>query len=229
MSATPQVTEKKRRANGIETREALLHAALAIWAEEGLQGVTMEAVAARTGRTRRAAYHHFASQEELLTHARDHVKRHLMYLFDDTRHSYGDPYVFVAGLSANLPGLVASYLQELLLSSPAEDVVLQKATAVLRSMKREGLLQRGFNAEHAAAICVGLWFSAHLVVASHEGEAAHRAAREFGRSFEHLMYHGMFTPAAAERVRQQREESEVATATSSPAAARARRSPRPTR
>jgi UPF0716 family protein affecting phage T7 exclusion len=152
-----------------------------------------------------------------------------MYLFDDTRHSYGDPYVFVAGLSANLPGLVASYLQELLLSSPAEDVVLQKATAVLRSMKREGLLQRGFNAEHAAAICVGLWFSAHLVVASHEGEAAHRAAREFGRSFEHLMYHGMFTPAAAERVRQQREESEAATATSSPAAARARRSPRPTR
>jgi AcrR family transcriptional regulator len=229
MAETQQVTEKKRRANGIETREALLHATLAIWAEEGLQGVTMEAVSARAGRTRRAAYHHFASQEELLAQARDHVKRHLMYLFDDTRHRYGDPYVFVAGLSANMPGLVASYLQELLLSPPAEDAVLQRATAVFRSMKREGLLQPGFNAEHAAAICVGIWFSARLVVASHEGEAAHRAAREFGRSFEHLMYHGMFTPAAAERVRQHREQADAATATSPPSAARARRSPRPAR
>jgi len=229
MATTPQPTEKKRRANGLKTREALLHATLAIWAEEGLQGVTMEAVAARAGRTRRAAYHHFASQEEMLAQARDHVKRHLMYLFDDSRHTYGDPYVFVAGLSANLPGLVASYLQELLLSGPDEDLVLQKANAVFRSMKREGLLQPGFNAEHAAAICVGMWFSARLVVASNKGEAAQRAAREFGRSFEHLVYHGMFTPAAAERVRQLREQGDALAATSSAAGARARRGVRQAR
>lgn len=48
-----------------QTRERLFEAALAVFAEEGLRGASVEAVCARAGFTRGAFYSNFASKEEL--------------------------------------------------------------------------------------------------------------------------------------------------------------------
>src|SRR5688572_3175741 len=55
------------------TRSALLAAARAILEDEGFEALTMAAVAARAGVTRRAVYLHFASRADLVAELFAHV------------------------------------------------------------------------------------------------------------------------------------------------------------
>jgi AcrR family transcriptional regulator len=57
------------------TREALLRSARGLVEAEGLNGLTMAAVAHRAGVTRRAAYLHFASRGDLVAALFDYVAR----------------------------------------------------------------------------------------------------------------------------------------------------------
>ena len=60
-------TEQPRNARGRRTRAAVLDATRALLEERGTESLTMAAVAARAGVSRRTVYMHFASRAELLT------------------------------------------------------------------------------------------------------------------------------------------------------------------
>ena len=62
MSAEPRTTRAERQAR---TRSALLDAAAELFAERGLQGTSVEAIAERAGFTRGAFYSNFRTKEEL--------------------------------------------------------------------------------------------------------------------------------------------------------------------
>lgn len=62
-------------ARGRRTREALLDATRDILERSGFGGLTMAAVAARAGVSRRAVYLHFETRTELITALFDHVSR----------------------------------------------------------------------------------------------------------------------------------------------------------
>lgn len=61
-SATPALSRKQKQA---QTREALLEAALGLIAEQGLDGATIDAIAAQAGYTKGAFYANFSSKQEL--------------------------------------------------------------------------------------------------------------------------------------------------------------------
>jgi AcrR family transcriptional regulator len=56
-----------------ETREALIAAAIAAFAEEGLDGPSLDSICARAGYTRGAFYVHFRDRDELLVATMSHI------------------------------------------------------------------------------------------------------------------------------------------------------------
>jgi len=83
-----------------ETRQRLFEAAAAAFAEHGISGASVEAIAAAGGLTRGAFYSNFAGKDELITamladHVEQTARRHLELL---ARHR--DPETFVAALMA---------------------------------------------------------------------------------------------------------------------------------
>ena len=83
-----------------ETRQRLFEAAAAAFAEHGIGGASVEAIAAAGGLTRGAFYSNFADKDELITamladHVEQTTRRHLELL---ARHR--DPDSFVAALAA---------------------------------------------------------------------------------------------------------------------------------
>jgi AcrR family transcriptional regulator len=83
-----------------ETRRRLFEAAAAAFAEHGIGGASVEAIAAAGGLTRGAFYSNFADKDELITamladHVEQTARRHLELL---ARHR--DPDTFVAALMA---------------------------------------------------------------------------------------------------------------------------------
>ena len=65
-SGRQQGTDRREQQQGIDRREQILGAALAIADEQGLDAVTMRAVAARIGLTAMALYPHVSSKDDLL-------------------------------------------------------------------------------------------------------------------------------------------------------------------
>ncbi|MEL7603195.1 MAG: TetR/AcrR family transcriptional regulator [Bacillota bacterium] len=59
-------TEKKKRKNGIETRERLLDAAAELFARQGFDGVSVYAIASAAGIRESSVYNHFASKADIL-------------------------------------------------------------------------------------------------------------------------------------------------------------------
>jgi TetR/AcrR family transcriptional repressor of nem operon len=68
------MAKKKTRAESKEaTREALVTAALALFAEHGLDAPSLDDICAKAGYTRGAFYVHFADRDDLVTAAMDRV------------------------------------------------------------------------------------------------------------------------------------------------------------
>jgi len=74
MSSSP-VPERagRREAAKQETREALIRAGVAEFAERGLQAPSLDAICARAGFTRGAFYVHFRDREDFIVAAMDHL------------------------------------------------------------------------------------------------------------------------------------------------------------
>jgi TetR/AcrR family transcriptional repressor of nem operon len=66
MAVAPETPRNAREASKQETRESLLQAAIAEFAEKGLDLPSLDAICARAGFTRGAFYVHFRDREELL-------------------------------------------------------------------------------------------------------------------------------------------------------------------
>lgn len=58
--------EKRTRANGRASREAILAAALDVFAERGHRGTSLTEIASRVGMTQPGLLHHFGTKDELL-------------------------------------------------------------------------------------------------------------------------------------------------------------------
>lgn len=60
------MVEKKTRANGRASRQAILAAALDVFAERGHRGTSLTEIASRVGMTQPGLLHHFGTKDELL-------------------------------------------------------------------------------------------------------------------------------------------------------------------
>ena len=73
MSSSVSATAGPREQAKHETREALLQAAMAEFAEKGLDGPSLDAICARAGYTRGAFYVHFHDREDLVAAVMERV------------------------------------------------------------------------------------------------------------------------------------------------------------
>ncbi len=195
---TPHPEQNRRqRADGRETCAALLDAALAIWSEEGIDNVTMNAVAKRAGKTRGIVYHHFAGRDDLIASLHSHLDDRLSHLFDMSKVPGRNDYLIVAGIMVDSPDLMRSYLQRLLSRDPKQDSLMQTARNHYQTLSKLGWLQPGMNPDHAAVISVSMWLAAMLAVDLKENVAARRAeAIAFAETFRRVMEAGVNKPEA---------------------------------
>jgi AcrR family transcriptional regulator len=188
-----QPAERRSRENGRRTRQRLLASAVALWSERGELGVTVSAVAERAGTTRRTVYHHFPTQEALLAATRDYVDEELESLAGGDADQLEDPYGLVPGLAADNPELIRSVLSRMLGGDPLDNPIYAGA---VRYWSGDPLmpLQPDVPPEHVAAITIGMWYAANLVIASrHSPAERRREAERFARTYEKLLIEGILT------------------------------------
>lgn len=192
MSETAGGGGRKRRANGRSTYDALIDAALAIWSEEGIARVTMDAVAVRAGRTRGTVYHHFTGREDLIAAVRSLLDDRLRSLFNLTREYKRDDYLLVAGIMVDSPELLRGYFARLLGKNTREDEIVTTAREHYAKLAEWEWLQPGIESDHGAMIGIGMWLAAMLTVDLHvDPDARREAARSFARSFRLVMEAGI--------------------------------------
>lgn len=194
--APPPEQNRRQRADGRETYAALLDAALAVWSEEGIDNVTMNAVAKRAGKTRGIVYHHFAGRDDLIVALHSHLDDRLSHLFDISKVPGRNDYLVVAGIVVDSPDLIRSYLLRLLSTDPKQDSLMRTARNHYQDLAKLDLLQPGINPDHAAVISVAMWLASMLAVDLKEGAAQRRAeASAFAETFRLVMERGVITAA----------------------------------
>jgi TetR/AcrR family transcriptional regulator, transcriptional repressor for nem operon len=87
-----------REASKRETRRALLRAAREAFAEEGLEGPSLDAICARAGFTRGAFYVHFRSREDLV-----------VAVIEETLREFVDGVVAVEGSAGDVASTIERY------------------------------------------------------------------------------------------------------------------------
>lgn len=189
---TPPTQARRTRADGRETYAALLDAALAIWSEEGIDNVTMNAVAKRAGKSRGIVYHHFSSRDDLVNALHAHLDDRLSHLFDISKVPGRNDYLIVAGIMVDSPDLLRSYLQRLLSRDPKQDSLMQTARNHYQILDQLDWLQPGMNPDHAAVISISMWLASMLAVDLKEDVTQRRAeAIAFAETFQRVMEQGV--------------------------------------
>lgn len=94
--ATPEPSARERAKR--ETRRALLRAAREAFAEEGLEGPSLDAICARAGFTRGAFYVHFRSRDDLV-----------VAVMEEALRDFVDGVVAAGGAGGDLEGTVTRY------------------------------------------------------------------------------------------------------------------------
>lgn len=74
----PASAPGRREQSKLETREALLAAAVSMFAEQGLEAPSLDAICARAGYTRGAFYVHFRDRDELIAAVMERVLHRLL-------------------------------------------------------------------------------------------------------------------------------------------------------
>lgn len=74
--ATTERTQQRRR-NPVETRRALLDASITEFAQNGLAGARVDAIARRAGVNKQLVYHYYGSKDELFTASLEEVYRQI--------------------------------------------------------------------------------------------------------------------------------------------------------
>lgn len=165
MSTTPP----PRRGRPGHDREAVLHAAIAVFTEQGYEAASVSGIAARLGLTKSALYHHFSSKEELLRIALDTALSGLEGVLDAAEHAHP---AASARLEHVVRGAVAVLIAEqpsvtLLLrlrgNSPAERAALerrrvfdQRVTALVRQAQEEGSIRADIDPAVATRLVFGM-------------------------------------------------------------------------
>jgi AcrR family transcriptional regulator len=195
MLTTETELQRRQRANGRDTYAALLDAALAIWSEEGINRVTMQAVAERAGRTRGIMYHHFRDRDDLIAAVQIHLRDRLAHVFDFAKTPSRNDYLMVAGLMVDSPELVRSFLSRLLAGDAREDSLLAIARSHYREVKARNWLRPDIDADHAAVISLSMWLASMMAVDLKQNLSDRRAeASRFAETFQRVMESSIIYP-----------------------------------
>lgn len=185
----------RKRANGNRTRNSLLDAAIEIWSEEGIDAITMQAVADRAGRTRGTVYHHFLDREELIEASRAHFDDRFADLFSERSFDTGNPYALIPGIAANTHQLFRAYLRGLLDRDPLTDPLLVRGRDYCRWLAAEGWLLDDVDTDHMALVTVSMWLAASLAVSLGDSPDARRLqAEKFTVTFDHVFNRAFLKP-----------------------------------
>lgn len=205
MTKQDMKTARQQRSNGRDTYAALLDAALAIWSEEGIDQVTMNAVAERSGRSRGIMYHHFTKRDDLIAALHVHLNERLTHIFDFSKAPSRNDYLMVAGLMVDSPEVIRSYIARLLTGDARHDPLMDVARAHYRDIDGRGWLQPGMDVDHAAVISIAMWFASMLAVDLKVDLADRRAeAFKFASTFQAVMERAVIK-AEAERAPRDRD------------------------
>jgi AcrR family transcriptional regulator len=126
-------------ARGKKARERVLHAALAVLADEGMPGFSMEAVAQRAGASKATLYRHWTSREELLVDAMESISQ--PFAVPETGQLRSDLIEILENLenlfsSQPFPRLLAAFVD-----AAERDSVLKSMHFSLTERRREPLRQ----------------------------------------------------------------------------------------
>ena len=197
----------RRRRNPEATREAILDTARRLLAAEGIEGVSVSAVAQDACINRGTAYKHFASREQLIEQTIASVSRKLLEAVygkhvdaDAVRVEDIDQVALTEGLAAfamENPDLCRVWLMHVLASpDPSADPFWRMYVGSLRRFAETDLAQPGVDAEVLSVLVLAgtfLW-----PVWSHAGslDSAGRAAAtaRFTRELLRLSMHGSMRP-----------------------------------
>ena len=145
-------TSKTTRANGRASRQAILDAALDVFAERGQRGTTIAAIAARAGITQNGLLFHFPTKNELLLEVvRIHEERTGV---DVQAHADRDRFEMREAILALAARNEASAVEQMLLTTlsaeaiPAEHPLHEHFVGLYRRTRRDltEALQRGQDA-----------------------------------------------------------------------------------
>jgi AcrR family transcriptional regulator len=87
----PRAPQPPRTAQGAETRERLLQAAIELFAEHGYSGTSIDHICRRTGIVKTALYWHFGNKEGLLATAIDRVAGDWIDEIERSAYATADP------------------------------------------------------------------------------------------------------------------------------------------
>ncbi len=193
---TEMITRRPtRRSDGKKTVDALLDAGMAIWSEEGLPGITMNAVAERAQKTRGTVYHHFSDRADLIVALQKHVDERLSAMFDISKAPSRDDYLVVAGIMVDSPELLRSCFHRMLSHDAGTDPLIATARDHYREVAARDWLQPGMNPDHAAMISIAMWLAASLAVDLKQTPEERRAeARAFAATFRSVMEKAVIRP-----------------------------------
>lgn len=194
MAGDPEQGARKR-ANGRRTRSSLLDAAIEIWSEDGIDAITMQAVADRAGRTRGTVYHHFLDRDELVEASRAHFDERFAELFSESSFDAGNPYALIPGIAANTHQLFRTYLRDLPDRNPLTDPLIVRGRDYCRWLGQEGWLLDDVDTDHMALVTISIWLAASLAVSLRETPAERRAeAEKFALTFDHVFNRAFLKP-----------------------------------
>jgi len=194
-------SRQKRDPEG--TREAILHAAGMVLAQDGKEGLSVAQVAQRAGVNRGTAYQHFQTREQLIEATASWVSKRLYQAV------FGDPAVaekqpvgsisietlteHIAQFAMDNPDMGRVWLFELLSSKrPDSDPFWQQYVSKFERFAKTDLAQPGIDAEVASVITLAcaflwpVWARAH----SRSEKERQRMAKRFTREMLRFSLHG---------------------------------------
>ncbi|GGB99193.1 hypothetical protein GCM10011494_17050 [Novosphingobium endophyticum] len=185
---------KRRVRDPAATRETILEAASNLLAKDGLEGVSLSAVAHLAGVNRGTAYQHFETREKL-------IEATIQWVSDKLFHAvFGDPEtigerrveeVDVARLTDRLcdfamenPEICRVWLQQVLASpDPSQDPFWREYCGSLRRFAATDLSQPGVDAEVLSVLNLAGVFFWPILVRAHAADDRERS--ELTRRFSH--------------------------------------------
>lgn len=215
---------KRRVRDPAATRETILEAASNLLAKDGVEGVSLSAVAHLAAVNRGTAYQHFETREKLIEAAIQWVSDKLF------RAVFGDPStlgerkverVDVAALTDRLcdfamenPDICRVWLQQVLASpDPSQDPFWREYCGSLRRFAGTDLAEPGIDSEVLSVVNLAGVFFWPILARAHAAEDAQRTelARRFSHEILRLSMYGTMKaeafPGVAERLRKEAAEA----------------------